>query len=106
MPSPVVAECFSPSAGEILVTIHFNSRLHWFSFRGFVNGLTKTARNKERFSSDPCGIRRGEENSGWRNIFGLADSAQRCLRFNSFPEVALIESSGNDSVSYHHARSD
>ena len=53
--------------------------------------LAKATRHSQRFAGDPRGIGRREEDRGRSNVFGLADAAERCLCFNAFAKVALVE---------------
>ena len=74
--------------------------------RSLCYGLAKPAGNHQRFASNPGGILRSEKDSGRRDILCLSDAAKWGLRFQLFPEIALIESAGDHAFGHHHSRID
>lgn len=57
--------------------------------------LTQATGDDQRFSRDPPGILRRQENGGRRNVFSLADAAQRGLR----KSLSMIPAACTPSVS-------
>jgi len=49
----------------------------------FYEFSAKAARDPQRFTCDPCGIRRREEDNGWGDIARLTNAAQRRLPFDA-----------------------
>src|SRR2546430_17629390 len=67
-------------------------------------GLTKTARDPQRFPGDPLGIVRSEEDRRRRDVVCLADATMWRLRLKRFPHVTFGVAAGYGSFRYHHAR--
>src|SRR5437773_9932734 len=72
------------------------------SFRSWPSPSAETARDTQRFAGDPRGIGRSEKDRRRSNVLRLADAAQRCLCFNAFAEIALVEAGCAHSLRFHH----
>src|SRR6266513_1609352 len=65
--------------------------------------LTEAASDTQCFARDPPGIRRSEKDRAGSDVLGLADAAKRCLCFNAFAKIALVEARCAHSLRFHHA---
>src|SRR5439155_2439319 len=92
---------FSPACDSIVRSSKW-SRVFWLHI-DVPSPSAETARDTQRFACDPRGIGRSEKDRRRSNVLGLADAAQRCLCFNAFAEIALVEAGCAHSLRFHHA---